>query len=84
MHVTYSALACGFRVFKIGNNPNLGPGTAGQFTITKFNGSNDFSEARIDLNFPTIKQTSSMTPDNSDPSFQRYSGLLRRNCFILR
>ena len=84
LHATYAALAWGFRVFKIENNPNLGPGTAGQFTITKFNGPNDFSEARIDLNFPTIKQISSTTPGNYDPSFQKYSGLLGRNCFILR
>ena len=84
LHATYAALASGFRVFKIENNPNLGLGTAGQFTITKFNGPNDFSEARIDLNFPTIKQISSTTPGNYDPSFQKYSGLLGRNCFILR
>jgi len=84
LHATYAALASGFRVFKIENNPNLGFGTAGQFTITKFNGPNDFSEARIDLNFPTIKQISSTTPGNYDPSFQKYSGLLGRNCFILR
>ena len=84
LHATYAALASGFRVFKVENNPNLGLGTAGQFTITKFNGPNDFSEARIDLNFPTIKQISSTTPGNYDPSFQKYSGLLGRNCFILR
>jgi hypothetical protein len=84
LYATYAALASGFRVFKIENNPNLGLGTAGQFTITKFNGPNDFSEARIDLNFPTIKQISSTTPGNYDPSFQKYSGLLGRNCFILR
>jgi hypothetical protein len=47
LHVTYAALTSGFRVFKIENNPNLGPGTAGRFTITKFNGPNDFSEARL-------------------------------------
>jgi hypothetical protein len=84
LHATYAELAGGFRVFKIENNPNLGPGTAGQFTITKFNGPNDFSEARIDLNFRTIKQISSTTPGNYDPSFQKYSGLLRPNCFLLR
>jgi hypothetical protein len=84
LHATYAALSSGFRVFKIENDSNLGPGTAGQFTITKFNGSNDFSEALIDLNFPTIKQISSTTPGNYDPSFEKYSGLLGRNCFILR
>ena len=84
LHATYAALASGFRVFKIENSPNLGLGTAGQFTITKFNGPNDFSEARIDLNFTIIKQISSTTPGNYDPSFEKYSGLLGRNCFILR
>jgi hypothetical protein len=84
LHATYAELANGFRVFKIENNPNLGPGTAGQFTITKFNGPHDFSEARIDLNFPTIKQISLTTAGNYDPSFQKYSGLLGRNGFILR
>jgi hypothetical protein len=84
LHVTYAALASGSRVFKIENNPILGPGTAGQFTITKFNGSNDFFEARIDLNFRTIKQINSTTAGDYDPSFQKYSGLLGRNGFILR
>jgi hypothetical protein len=84
LHATYAELAGGFRVFKIENNPNLGPGTAGQFTITKFNGPNDFSEARIDLNFRTIKQISATTPGNYDPSFQKYSGLLGPNRFLLR
>jgi hypothetical protein len=84
LHATYAALASGFRVFKIGNNPNLGPGTAGRFTITKFNGPNDFSEALIDLNFRTIKQINSTTAGDYDPSFQKYSGLLGGNGFILR
>jgi hypothetical protein len=84
LHVTYAALASGFRVFKIENNPNLGPGTAGQFTITTFSAPNDFSEARIDLNFRTIKQIDSTTAGDFDPSFQKYAGLLGRNGFILR
>jgi hypothetical protein len=84
LHATYAALASGFRVFKIENNPNLGPGTAGQFTITKFKGPNDFSEAQIDLNFRTIKHIDSTTAGNYDPLFQKYLGLLGRNCFILR
>jgi hypothetical protein len=84
LQATYAALANGFRVFKIEDNPNLGLGTAGQFTITKFNGPNDFSEARIDLNFQTIKQINSTTPGNYDSSFQKYSGLLGRNGFVLR
>jgi len=84
LHATYTALASGVRVFKIESDPCLGPGTAGQFTITKFNGPNDFSEARIDLNFRTIKQINSTTPGDYDPSFQKYSGLLGSNGFILR
>jgi hypothetical protein len=84
LHGTYAALASGFRVFKIENNPNLGPGTVGQFTITKFNGPNDFSEAQIDLNFRTIKQINSTTAGDYDPSFQKYSGLVARDDFILR
>jgi hypothetical protein len=84
LRATYAALASGVRVFKIENDPSLGPGTAGQFTITKFNGPNDFSEARIDLNFRTIKQINSTTPGDYDPSFQKYSGLLGSNGFILR
>ena len=84
LHATYTALASGVRVFKIESDPCLGPGTAGQFTITKFNGPNDFSEARIDLNFRTIKQINSTTPGDYDPSFQKYSGLLGGHGFILR
>src|SRR5215469_1271138 len=84
LHATYAALASGVRVFKIESDPCLGPGTAGQFTITKFNGPNDFSEARIDLNFRTIKQINSTTASNYDPSFKKYSGLLGGSGFILR
>lgn len=42
LHVTYAALASGFRVFQIENNPNLGPSTVGQFTITTFTGPNHY------------------------------------------
>ena len=84
LHATYTALASGVRVFKIESDPCLGPGTAGQFTITKFNGPNDFSEARIDLNFRTIKQINSTTAGDYDPSFRKYSALLGGNGFILR
>ena len=84
LHATYAALSSGFRVFKIENDSNLGPGTAGRFTITKFNSPSDFSEARIDLNFRTIKQINSTTAGDYDPSFRKYSGLLGSNGFILR
>jgi len=70
LHATYAALSSGFRVFKIENDSNLGPGTAGQFTITKFYGPSDFSEARIDLNFRTIKQINSTTAGDYAPSFR--------------
>jgi RHS repeat-associated protein len=84
LHSAYSALDSDSRVFRIEDNPGLGSGTAGQFTITKFNGDNDFSEARIDLNFKTIKGINSTTTGDYDPSFQKYSGLLGGNGFIPR
>jgi hypothetical protein len=84
LHASYAALESGFRVFKVENNSHLGSGTAGQFTITKFNGPNDFSEARIDLNFQTIKAISQTTAGNYDPSFQKYSGLLGGNGLVPR
>jgi RHS repeat-associated protein len=84
LHSAYAALDSDSRVFKIEDNPGLGAGTAGQFTITKFNGENDFSEARIDLNFKTIKGINSTTPGDFDSSFQKYSGLLGGNGFIPR
>jgi RHS repeat-associated protein len=84
LHSAYAALDSDSRVFKIEDNPGLGSGTAGQFTITKFNGANDFSEARIDLNFKTIKGINSTTTGDYDSSFQKYSGLLGGNGFIPR
>jgi hypothetical protein len=84
LHAAYAAIASGPRLFKIEDNPNLGSGTAGQFTITKFNGPNDFSEARIDLNFKIIKGINSTTGGAYDPSFQKYSGLLGGSGFIPR
>jgi hypothetical protein len=84
LHATYAALDSGFRMFKIENNPHLSPGTAGRFTITKFNGPNDFLEARIELNFQTIKTINSTTVGQYDPSFRKYSGLLGGNGFIPR
>jgi RHS repeat-associated protein len=84
LHSAYAALDSDSRVFKIEDNPSLGAGTAGLFTITKFNGENDFSEARIDLNFKTIKGINSTTTGDFDPTFQKYSGLLGGNGFIPR
>jgi RHS repeat-associated protein len=84
LHAAYDALDSDSRVFRIEDNPGLGSARAGLFTITKFNGDNDFSEARIDLNFKTIKGICSTTTGNFDPSFQKYSGLLGGNGFIPR
>jgi RHS repeat-associated protein len=84
LHAAYAALDADSRVFKIEDNPTLGSGTAGQFTITKFNGANDFSEARVDLNFKVIKGINSATTGDFDPSFQKYSGLLGSSGFISR
>ncbi len=84
LHSAYAALDSDSRVFKIEDNPGLGAGTAGLFTITKFNGENDFSEPRIDLNFKTIKGINSTTTGDFDPSFLKYSGLLGGNGFIPR
>jgi hypothetical protein len=84
LHSAYAALDSDTRVFKIEDNPSMGVGTAGQFTITKFNGENDFSEARIDLNFKTIKGINSTTTGDFDPSFQKYSGLLGGKGFVPR
>jgi RHS repeat-associated protein len=84
LHAAYSALDSDSRVFKIEDNPGLGSDVAGQFTITKFSGSNDFSEARVDLNFKLIKGIDSTSTGDFDPSFQKYSGLLGSGGFIPR
>lgn len=84
LHSAYSALDNDSRVFRIEDNPNLGSGTAGQFEITKLNGQNDFSEAKINLNFNVIKGISSATQGDFDPSFQKYAGLLGKDGFIPR
>lgn len=83
LHEAYARLDTDSRTFVIVNE-NLGPGTAGQFTITKFNGPNDFSEAKVALNFKTIKGINSTTRGDFDPSFMKYEGLLGKNGFIPR
>lgn len=84
LHGAYAALDSDSRTFRIEDNPSLGSGTAGQFEITKFNGSNDFSEAKVNLNFGVIKGISSTTQGDFDPSFQKYAGLFGKNGFIDR
>ena len=84
LHAAYAALDSDTRVFKIEDNPGLGASTAGQFTITKFDGENDFSEARVSLNLKTIQGFTSTTAGDFDPTFQKYSGLLGGSGFISR
>jgi hypothetical protein len=83
LHEAYARLHSDSRTFVI-LNENLGPGTAGQFTITKFNGPDDFSEAKVALNFKTIKGINSPTRGDFDPSFMKYAGLLGNSGFIPR
>ena len=84
LHGAYAALDSDSRTFRIEDNAGLGSGTAGQFEITKFNGPNDFSEAKVNLNFGVIKGISSTTQGDFDPSFQKYAGLFGKNGFIDR
>jgi RHS repeat-associated protein len=84
LHSAYSALDNDSRTFKIEDDKSLGNSVAGQFEITKFNGPNDFSEAKVELNFGIIKSMSSSTQGDYDPSFQKYAGLFGKNGFVLR
>jgi hypothetical protein len=61
LHDAYARLDSDSRVFKIENDKSLGQSEAGRFEITKFNGPNDFSEAKVELNFNVIKGISSTT-----------------------
>jgi hypothetical protein len=70
--------------FRIEDDPSLGSSTAGRFEITKFNGSTDFSEGKVELNFGVIKGISSTTTGDFDSSFQKYAGLFGKNGFVLR
>ncbi|MBI5085836.1 MAG: RHS repeat-associated core domain-containing protein, partial [Acidobacteria bacterium] len=83
LHEAYARLDSDSRTFVIANE-NLGPGTAGQFTITEFNGPDDFCEAKVALNFKTFKGINSTTRGDFDPSFMQYEGLLGKNGFISR
>jgi RHS repeat-associated protein len=84
LHDAYSKLDSNSRTFRIEDDKSLGANEAGRFEITKFNGSNDFSEAKVELNFGVIKGISSTTQGDYDPSFQKYAGLFGKNGFVLR
>jgi RHS repeat-associated protein len=56
LHDAYSKLDSDSRTFKIEDDKSLGVSTAGRFEITKFNGSNHFSEAKVELNFNVNKR----------------------------
>jgi RHS repeat-associated protein len=84
LHDAYSRLDGDSRVFKIEDDKSLGQSEAGRFEITKFNGPNDFSEAKVELNFGAIKGISSTTKGDFDSSFNKYEGLFGKNGFINR
>jgi RHS repeat-associated protein len=82
LHGAYSALDSDSRTFRIEDDKSLGDSTAGRFEVTKFNGANDFSEAKVELNFGVIKNISSTTQGDYDPSFQKYAGLSARTALF--
>ena len=84
LHGAYSALDGDSRTFRIEDDKSLGDSTAGRFEVTKFSGANDFSEAKVELNFGVIKGISSTTQGDYDPSFKKYDGLFGKNGFVLR
>jgi len=84
LHSAYSALDSDSRTFRIEDDKSLGPTIGGQFEITKFNGSNDFSEAKVELNFGVLKDMTSTTNGDFDPTFKKYDGLFGKNGFVLR
>ncbi|MGB7070431.1 MAG: RHS repeat-associated core domain-containing protein, partial [Pyrinomonadaceae bacterium] len=59
-------------------------GTAGRFTITKFNGENDFSEAKIQLDFKKIADIQKPTAANLVEGFNKFEGLFGKNGKMLR
>jgi RHS repeat-associated protein len=84
LHSAYSALDSDSRTFRIEDDKSLGASVGGQFEITKFNGPNDFSEAKVELNFGVIKDMTSTTRGDFDSTFQKYDGLFGKNGFVLR
>ena len=83
LHEAYDRLDSDSRTFVIVDQ-NLGDRTAGQFTITDFNGPNDFSKATVALNFKLIKGLGSPSTGDFDSTFKRFEGLFGKNGFILR
>jgi hypothetical protein len=83
LHDVYQNLQDDERTFVIADE-KLGQQDAGHFTITKFKGDNDFSEAKIALDFRKIKGIESTTSGDFDSSFKKYQGLFGKNGFFLR
>jgi len=84
LHDAYAKLDSDSRVFKIEDDKSLGTSEAGRFEVTKFNGPNDFSEAKVELNFNAIKGIGKTTQGDFDSSFNKYGGLFGKNGFINR
>jgi RHS repeat-associated protein len=84
LHASYNVLDKDPRIFRIENDPTLGRDFAGRFDITKFNGTNDFSEAKVSLNFNVIKGLDSTSLAKFASSFQKYDGLFGKDGFLLR
>ena len=61
LHEAYDTLDKDSRTFVIADE-KLDSGTAGEFTITKLNGPNDFSEAKVALDFSKIKAMEKKNP----------------------
>jgi len=78
----YNKLQNDPRIFSVVNgnkdlNDKLTSQQAGTFTITEFDGANDFSKAKISLNFYSLRHLNNTTQGDFDSSFQKYGGLLR-------
>lgn len=73
----YAKLNTGNRTFFI-DNTDFGRNspTVGKFTITKFNGENDFSEAVIELDFNKIKGIDRTTDADRVAEFKKFEELL--------
>jgi RHS repeat-associated protein len=83
LHLELLRLDSDERTFVIANE-KFGQQDAGEFTITKFKGDNDFSEAKIALDFRKIKSIECTTQGDYNSSFKKYEGLFGKNGFLLR
>jgi hypothetical protein len=73
----YDKLNTGNRTFVIDNTTfGRNSPTVGKFTITKFKGENDFSEAVIELDFNKIKGIDRTTDADRVAGFKKFEGLL--------